>query len=54
MTAMHCDDHDQKAERLLKFIAHFVASFGEEISKTGGSHPVIVTTFAHILGVSNY
>lgn len=47
------DEGDEVATRVLKFIANFVASFGEEVDeKTGESHPIIQDLFKDILSVS--
>lgn len=46
------DEQDDFATRILKFIGLFVASFGEEVDKDGGSHPIIHSVFEEILSVS--
>jgi hypothetical protein len=46
------DEGDDIATRVIKFIANFVASFGEEVDeKTGESHPIIQDLFKEILTV---
>lgn len=47
------DERHEGANRVLKFIGHFVASFGEEVdAKTGASHPLIQDLFKEILKVT--
>jgi hypothetical protein len=45
------DSDSENVTKLLKFIGSFVASFGEETTEDGGSHPLIASTFDLILSV---
>lgn len=46
------EEADEYAPRALKFLGTFVASFGEEYAKDGGSHPIVQHVFKNILSVS--
>lgn len=47
------DEGDEIGIRVIKFIGHFVASFGEEVDDdTGESHPMIQDMFKELLTVS--
>lgn len=46
------DDSDEYASRALKFFGVFVAAYGEEVTESGASHPIVETFFKEILGVS--
>ena len=46
------DDGDELGIRVIKFIGHFIASFGEEVVEdTDESHPIIQDTFEELLTV---
>ena len=47
------EDGNEFALRVLKFIGIFVASFGEEVTDSGASHPVVESSFNELLAVSN-
>jgi len=49
---MHREETDELAPKILKFLASYIASRGEETDGDGGSHPVVTSTFERILGVS--
>lgn len=46
------EDNDEYAQRVIKFLGTFVASFGEDVGEDGGSHPIIQNVFDEILSVS--
>lgn len=46
--AMHRDESDPHANKILKFCSSFIASFGEENS----THPIIQDAFDELLSVS--
>lgn len=46
------DDGDEYASRALKFMAVFVAEYGEAVTESGASHPIIDTFFREILEVN--
>lgn len=47
------EDGNEFSMRVLKFIGVFVASFGEEVTDSGASHPVVESSFNELLNVSN-
>jgi len=47
------EDGNEFSMRVLKFIGIFVASFGEEVTDSGASHPVVESSFNELLSVSN-
>ena len=47
------EDGNEFSMRVLKFIGVFVASFGEEVTDSGASHPVVESSFNELLSVSN-
>lgn len=46
------ESQSDNANKILKFIASFVASFGEVTLPDGDTHPIITNTFDEILAVS--
>jgi hypothetical protein len=46
------DDGDEFASRGLKFMGVFVAEYGEAVTPSGASHPIIDTFFKEILEVN--
>jgi hypothetical protein len=48
---MNRDDGDEIASRVLRFIGNFIASFGEEVTESGSSHPVVEMAFKELLSV---
>lgn len=48
------DEGDEYATRVLKFMAMYVASYGEETTESGASHPIIDTIFGELLSVNHY
>lgn len=47
------EDGNEFSSRVLKFIGVFIASYGEEVTDSGASHPVVESSFNELLGVSN-
>jgi hypothetical protein len=45
------EDGNEFSSRVLKFIGVFVASFGEEVTESGASHPVVESAFNELLSV---
>jgi hypothetical protein len=49
---MNRGEGDEFAARVLKFLAFFIAIYGDETSENGGSHPVVVYIFRELLSVN--
>jgi condensin complex subunit 3 len=47
------EESNEYASRGLKFLSTFIASFGDEVARDGGSHPLIAQTFNQILDITS-
>lgn len=46
------EDGNECTQKALKFMGIFIASYGEEMTESGASHPVLETSFNELLSVS--
>ncbi|KAL7051709.1 hypothetical protein ACKWTF_004579 [Chironomus riparius] len=47
------EDGNEYSLRVLKFIGVFIASYGEEVTDSGASHPVVESSFNELLGITS-